>query len=163
MGMLSPRKQPPTHDCTSVVMFFTATDPLLSLGRVLVLVLCDWELEFDWALEPLTALSKLIWLGDGLIGGSLSVAVLGAVELLFLGGLLREAESVLRLLRSAGSTSFFAWSLATFRREMASSVIVLGLGGMSGEMSMRSTKYILRSQDSVGDIVVGLVTVAVIM
>jgi hypothetical protein len=104
-----------------------------------------------------------MWLGEGLIGGSLSFVVLGAVELLFLCGLLREAESVLRLLRSAGSTNFFAWSLATFRRETASSVMVLDLGAMSGEMSIRSTKYILRSQDSVGDIVVGLVTVAVIM
>lgn len=89
--------------------------------------------------------------------------MLGAVELLLRGGSLRDAESVFRLLRSAGSTSFLAWSLATLRRETASNVMVLDFGGYSGEMSIRSTKYILRSHDNVGEIVVGLVTVAVIM
>lgn len=77
----------------------------------------------------LLALSKLIWLGDGLIAGSLSGLLLGTVELLSRGGSLRDAESVFRLLRSAGSTSFLAWSFATFLRETGSRVIVLDLGG----------------------------------
>jgi hypothetical protein len=114
--------------------------------------------------EVLLVLSKLVSLGAGLIGCSLSACEPDGIR--FRGWLdtspgvgiwAVDSDSVV------ASRFFVEMCFDLPRLVSGSRVMTLGFGGLSVAMSISSVRLTLQSHISLGDIVVGLVSVEVIM